>query len=401
MQLHDIYKKFPRSFPLPMLLDGATGTSLMRDGMPRGCCTEKWVLENPTVLENIQRAYYAAGSDAVFAPTFGANGAALMRHGMSGDADSINRTLMSLSCNVRSSILSDKRLVAGDMSPTGRFIEPWGDATLDEIAGIYATQAKSLCDSADFFIIETSISLAEVRAAVLGVKSVTDKPVFVTMTVDGRGRTMSGDTLLCCLIALADMGIAAFGANCSTGPDMMLEALTPLVPYAKAFGIPLIAKPNAGMPRENADGTQSFEMTAADFGADAAKFLDAGIYILGGCCGTTDAHIAALRAAVDAFSPPDDDFAALPEVSRLICTNNRFCVLDESLEPVDASSVEDFDELNEDGDQIFLRVDTMDAAERLCDEMMSLTRPISVCGDDSAVEYFTRRFVGRAMVRKI
>ncbi|MFA6948849.1 MAG: homocysteine S-methyltransferase family protein [Eubacteriales bacterium] len=405
MTLHDIYKKFPRSFPLPMLLDGATGTSLMRDGMPRGCCTEKWVLENPSALENIQRSYYAAGSDAVMAPTFGGNRAALRRHGMDGDADFVNRSLISLTCGVRASFYPDKRLVAGDMSPTGRFIEPWGDASLDDIAAIYASQAASLNDSADFFIIETSISLAEVRAAVLGVKSVSDKPVFVTMTVDERGRTMSGDTLLCCLITLADMGVSAFGANCSTGPDKMLTSLSPLAAYARAFGIPLIAKPNAGMPRENADGTQSFEMTAADFGLYAEKFLAGDIYILGGCCGTTDAHIAALRTAIDAYSESAESKVNcggdIPDISRLICTNSRVCTIDDTLEAVSVADIDDFDEVNEDGDQLFLRLNNMDDAERLCDEMISLTRPLSVCGDAGAVKYFTRRFVGRAAVRNI
>ena len=262
--LHEIFHRFPKEFPLPMLLDGSTGTSLMRCGMPNGACPESWVLEHPDAIQKIQRGYVDAGSDALYTPTFGANSPTLKRNHLDG-ADRINRELAELT-------VGRARLTGGDMSPTGLFIEPFGDATFDEVAGIYAEQASALdASGVDFFIVETNISLQEVRAAVTGIKQVSSKPVFVTMTVDDNGRTLSGDRLDCCLVALAELGISAFGTNCSQGPDKMLELLRGLTQLSVSLGIPLIAKPNAGMPHESPDGSRHFDLDAESFAGVRAR----------------------------------------------------------------------------------------------------------------------------------
>ena len=227
----------------------------MAAGMPNGACPEKWIL---SILRNLRlsSADYAAGSDAVLAPTFEETDS-LERNGLY-DCVERNVELAKLSRGLGGGF------VGGDPSPTGQFLRPYGDAAFDEIVAIYAEQAAAIEPYVDFFTSETNISLAEARAAVVGIKSVSDKPVFVTLTVDKNGRTMSGDAMLCALLTLAELGISAFGANCSVGPGDLLETLRPLAPYAAGLGVALIAKLNAGMPRHAAG--QSFDLDAESFG---------------------------------------------------------------------------------------------------------------------------------------
>ena len=194
MTLHEIFHKFPKELPLPALMDGATGTTLMKLGMPKGVCAEKWALEHPEAVREMQEGYVEAGSDVLCSPTFGANAPTLKRHGVEG-AYELNRELCA-----RSAFIHEKgRKLAGNMSPTGLFIEPWGETPFETVAGIYAEQARGQRDSgADIFYTETNISLSEARAAITGIRRATDKPIFATVTIGENGRTLSGETPLCC-----------------------------------------------------------------------------------------------------------------------------------------------------------------------------------------------------------
>ena len=388
--LHEIFHRFPKEFPLPMLLDGSTGTSLMRCGMPNGACPESWVLEHPDIIKKIQRGYVDAGSDALYTPTFGANSPTLKRNRLDG-AKQINRELAALT-------IGSARLTGGDMSPTGLFIEPFGDATFDEVVGIYAEQASAL-DAAgvDFFIVETNISLQEVRAAVTGIKRVSSKPVFVTMTVDDNGRTLSGDRLDCCLVSLSELGISAFGTNCSQGPDKMLELLRSLVQLSVSLGIPLVAKPNAGMPHENPDGSRHFDLDAESFAAFAPEFLASGIYILGGCCGTDNEYIAKLRRAIDSFEPDGN----LPEpirVDNLACTNRTLVSVDLDVlgEPVLAD--DDLADAEPDDDWLYVSIPDSDAADCFIEYAPTLPYPCVVTGDAGEIERVKRLYCGRLVI---
>ncbi|MBQ4575673.1 MAG: homocysteine S-methyltransferase family protein [Clostridia bacterium] len=399
--LHTLFPNFPASFPLPFILDGATGTSLMRDGMPKGACPEKWVLENPEVIKNIQRAYMQAGSDAVYAPTFGGNPPSLKKHGIT-DIEGTNHALAALSIDCaheHDHCGCHTCRVAGDLSPTGLFIEPFGDATFDEVVAAYAAQAKILHETGvAFFAVETSISLTEVKAAVTGIRSVSDKPIFVTMTVDAGGRTMSGDTLEACLVTLAPLGISAFGTNCSVGPDDMLKALAPLLPTALAFGIPLIAKPNAGMPHEDEEGNRTFDLSAEDFAAFAPKFLEAGILVLGGCCGTDDRYIKGIRDAVTAFDGSFTTPASIPNPDLLISTARSVVELDEAT-LADAEFYPCDDDLPDyDGDDDFLAVtlESESDAEALTELAPTLISPLVIRGSKEAYDTFSRSYTGRA-----
>ena len=299
---------------LPILLDGATGSELYKRGMPAGACTEQWVLGHPEALLELQRGYVAAGSQVLIAPTFGANRVRLEQHGIFGQVADYNRRLVELSRQAA----GGRALVAGDMAPTGLFIAPFGESSFEELVAIYTEQAAALAAAGvDLFLIETTMTMPEARAAVLACKSVSDRPVWVTFTCDENGRTLSGTDVLAALIVMQGMGVDAFGLNCSSGPAEMLEQMRRLTPYTT---VPLIAKPNAGLP-ETVEGQAVYHCPPEEFASYAAGFAAAGVRIFGGCCGTTAEHVAALRAAVEAvdfsaFVPPRRDPDVIPCASE-------------------------------------------------------------------------------------
>lgn len=389
MDLHSIYKKFPAEFPLPMVLDGATGTSLMKKGMPSGACTEKWVGENPDTLIGIQRGYREAGSDAVLTPTFGCSRPALERNGIGDDV--YGRTLRL----AKLSRCAGPGLIGGDMSPSGLFLEPYGDTDFETMVKIFAEQAKAIADSgADFIFTETNISLAETRAAVIGAKEATGLPVFASLTLTEIGRTLSGDTAEASLLTLADAGVSAFGFNCSFGPGEMLEIMKPIVPLAAALGVPLIAKPNAGLPHDGPDGTRFFDLGADEFAGYMPMFLKAGIPILGGCCGTDAEYIRKIREAADTFEPSAPPaFAGNP--SKLVCDNKTVVEADtEGKNPLECG-----EELFESGDDfLFVRLNSEDDAAFLLENMFMLPAPLVLCGDRASAEAVKRRYCGKLLI---
>ena len=387
--LSTLYKNYPQTFPLPLVLDGSTGTSLMREGMPSGSCTEKWVLEHPDVLRKIQRGYINSGSDALYAPTFGANRPTLERSDIT-DVPEINEKLASLT--VGSGVLT-----GGDMSPPGLFIEPFGDTPFDEVVAAYREQAEALDKAGvDFFISETNISLNEARAAVIGIREVSDKPIFVTMTVDDSGRTLSGDDLVCCLLTLAELGISAFGTHCSQGPDGMLDLLKTLVPYSLSLGIPLIAKPNAGLPHEDEQGQRHFDLDADSFAKYVPEFLDAGIPILGGCCGTDSEFISKIRAAVDA-AVPDYSRVTPVDTSNLACNNRIICDGVDLGAPVKVKECF-FDDVCMEEHIVFAELEDMAAADIFIETAPMLSVPCAVTGDAAAIDKARRYYNGKLLV---
>lgn len=274
---------------LPLLLDGATGTNLFKAGMPHDGCPEQWIIDNPQHIIALQKSYVKSGSDCILAPTFTANRAKLTHYGLQDNVKEINTKLIKFTKQAAES----NCFIGGDMSPTGLFSVPYGEIPFEELIDIYKEQAKAIYDTGvDFIFLETMISLSEARAAVIAVKEFCGLPVFVSMTVDEDGRTLSGNSALACLIALQAMGVSAFGLNCSTGPDEMLNNLIKIAPYAK---IPLIAKPNAGMPDISDETKILSPQIFSDF---AVKAVTNGIGIIGGCCGTDPSHIQKMKEAI-------------------------------------------------------------------------------------------------------
>lgn len=275
----------------PIILDGATGTNLMAAGMPIGVCPEAWILEHKEVLLNLQRGYVEAGTNIVYAPTFTGNRIKLEEYGLADRITEINTELVRLSREA----VGDKALVAGDMTMTGQQLFPLGELMFEDLVEVYKEQASILDKAgADLFVVETMMSLQECRAAVLAIKEVSDKPVMVTLTYNEDGRTLYGTPPEAAVVVLQSLGVDVIGINCSTGPMEMIEPVKIMAEYAT---IPILAKPNAGLP-ELVDGETVYRMTPEEFAEAGAALVEAGAAIVGGCCGTTPEHIAALTAKV-------------------------------------------------------------------------------------------------------
>lgn len=271
-----------------VLLDGATGSNLRKSGMPVGVLTEQWVLEHPLVLKELQSAYVEAGSQIVYAPTFRANRFCLKDYGLAGEVASLNARLVKISKDA----VGKRGLVAGDLTTVGELMEPRGTLPYEELYHIYQEQIKALVDAGvDLLVAETMLYVDETVVALDAAQSVCDLPVLCSLTVEADGTALYGGNLLEAVTTLQEMGAAAVGLNCSVGPDQLEAVVASMKEVAK---VPLIAKPNAGIPVMNAYGEAVYNMNEEDFAQHMKKLVDAGAGIVGGCCGTTPAYIARL-----------------------------------------------------------------------------------------------------------
>ena len=225
-----------------LLLDGATGSNLMRAGMPRGICTEQWVLEHPDVLFQLQRAYVEAGSQVVYAPTFSVNRFSLEGFGL---ADQIQDMIPRL-VRISQDAVEGRALVAGDITTTGQMLEPAGPMTYEKLLDIYREQVQLLAEAGvDLLVAETLLSVDEAMAILDAAADVCDLPVMCTLTLEADGSALYGGSALEMVETLQEMGAAAVGVNCSVGPDQLEAVVSTMCSVAK---VPIIAKPNAGMP---------------------------------------------------------------------------------------------------------------------------------------------------------
>lgn len=282
-----------------LVLDGATGTNLMQAGMPMGVCPEQWILEHPQVMIDLQAAYIEAGSNIIYAPTFTGNRIKLAEYGLEEQLESMNKELVAIS---KQAVVKAgcRGYIAGDITMTGRQLEPMGNLQLEELIDVYKEQIRYLTEAGvDLLVVETMMSLAETRAAVIAAKETCELPIMATLTFNEDGRTLFGTDPGTAVTVLQNLGVDAIGANCSTGPEEMCEVIAAMKEYAN---VPIIAKPNAGMP-EIMDGETVYAMTPEEFAEAGQKLVEAGAGIVGGCCGTTPAHIMALARAVKGMEP--------------------------------------------------------------------------------------------------
>lgn len=270
-------------------LDGATGSNLMKAGMPAGVCPEKWILENPDVFLSLQKSYVEAGSHILYAPTFTANRIKLKEYGLECHQKEFIDKLVALS----KSAAGKETLIAGDITMTGKQLKPIGELSLEELIDVYKEQILYMVSAGvDLLVVETMMSLAECRAALIAAKEVCDLPVFVTLTFEANGRTLFGTDAQTAAIVLESLGASAVGVNCSTGPAKMADIVNDM---AAVCNIPIIAKPNAGLPETDSAGNTIYPMSPVEFAEEMMALVDKGATILGGCCGTTPEHIKALR----------------------------------------------------------------------------------------------------------
>ena len=264
----------------PVILDGATGSNLMKAGMPRGICTEKWVCENPEPLTRLQQAYKKAGSQIVYASTFSANRISLGNYGLENQVKELNTALMGISRNA----VGKDVLVAGDLTTTGK-----QEISYEELLEAYKEQILALVEAgADLLVAETMMGITECMVAIDAAASVCELPVMCTLTVESDGSLFFGGNIYEAVETLAEMGADAVGINCSTGPDQLLSVVENM---RKKVSVPLIVKPNAGMPVIDEMGNPVYSMGAEDFASHMKRLVEAGADIVGGCCGTAPEYI--------------------------------------------------------------------------------------------------------------
>lgn len=301
-----------------IVLDGATGTNLQKAGMPTGVCPEKWILEHPQALIDLQKAYVHAGTDIVYAPTFTASRIKLEEYGLSDRLEEMNRALVALS---KEAVAGSTALVAGDLTMTGKQLAPIGDLPFETLVEVYKEQAQVLADAGvDLFVVETMMSLQETRAALIAIREVCDLPVMASLTYESDGRTLYGTDAKTAMVVLQSLGADVVGLNCSTGPMEMVAAVEQMREVAT---IPILAKPNAGLPQLE-DGVTVYKMTPEEFAAAGAELVKAGASIVGGCCGTSPSHIRALADAVKELQAP----SVSAEKKRLLATERSVLEID-------------------------------------------------------------------------
>lgn len=272
-----------------VLLDGATGSNLMKAGLPRGVCTEAWVCEHPQALLELQRAYVRAGSDMIYAPTFSANRHSLARHGAENRVWELNTKLVALSKEAA----EGKALVVGDLTTTGVPLEPMGTMTYQTLFDLYREQIEALCEAgADLLIAETMLAVDETTVALEAAQAVCDLPVMCSLTVQADGSAYFGGDCVEAVQTLQELGASAVGINCSCGPEQLVSLVRNMQRVAT---VPLLVKPNAGLPTISDSGEAVYPMGVSEFARHMAALTEAGARLIGGCCGTTPEFIAALH----------------------------------------------------------------------------------------------------------
>ena len=272
----------------PLLLDGATGSNLQKAGMPRGCCTEEWILANPQPLVELQRAYAKAGSRIVYAPTFQAQPIALERVNLHKQTETVNAHLVALSRSA-----APDCLIAGDLTTLATFMDSFDAENFDRMVENYRVQIAGLLEGgADLLAAETLMYPLEAEAILTAAELEGADAVMYTFTMQPDGSFFSGREAGPVLRELEESGAVAVGFNCVAADSFTPALVSKLRRFVKG---PLVCKPNAGIPVIGDDGLAHYGMAPADFAQIVSQCAECGAAILGGCCGTDPRHIAALK----------------------------------------------------------------------------------------------------------
>ena len=269
----------------PLILDGATGSNLRLRGMPVGVCTEQWVNEHPEIVQDLQKSYVDAGSMVVYAPTFTANRISLKNLGLEEHVKRLNIENVKISKEA----VGNQALVAGNISTTSQPLEPIGTMTYEELLSVYKEQIEYLAEAGvDYLAAETLLSLEEAMVICDAAAEVCDLPLTLSFTCEGDGSMYFGGNVVDAALVLQEMGVDAVGVNCSVGPDQLTAIVRNL---KEQLDIPVLVKPNAGVPKIDEFGQAHYNMNADEFARCMKELYEAGAMILGGCCGTTDEYI--------------------------------------------------------------------------------------------------------------
>ena len=404
-----------------LFLDGATGSNLQKRGMPAGVCPETWILDNEEIFIGLQKEYVDAGTNVLYAPTFTANSIKLDEFGLKEQIREINHKLVALSKKAA----DGKAWVAGDLTMTGQQLKPMGTMDFEDLVDIYKEQITYLEEAGvDLLVVETMMSLQESRAALIAAKEVSQLPVMVTMTFEADGRALYGTDVLTAAITLESLGADAFGINCSTGPAQMIPMFEKI---SSAVKIPLIAKPNAGMPTLDEDGNTVYGLGCEEFAQEVKMLWERGASILGGCCGTTPEHIKSMITLMKPEVPKTRAYEKKCHVTSERMTvsfdvNSPFMIIGERINPTGKKKLQeelrngsmemvlDFAESQEEKGASILDVnmgmsgiDEKELMLKAIEELSQATNlPLSI--DSSYIEVCEaalRRYPGRAMLNSI
>jgi 5-methyltetrahydrofolate--homocysteine methyltransferase len=269
-----------------LVSDGATGTNLQQVGMERGKSAEDWVLENPQAIMDLETQFIEAGSDIILTCTFGATRLRLAASGLAYKVTEINQKAVALA---KQAIAERDVLLAGSIGPTGSMLQPLGPLSVEDAQATFSEQAKLLVDGGvDLLVIETQFDLVEARAAIEAVRSLSDLPLVVSFSYDRGKRTMMGVSAKSMLEMTSAFDVGVLGINCGRNLDENLAVLKELRSLSDK---PIWFKPNAGLPEINAEGKTVYKVTPEMMGIAAREWILAGANIIGGCCGTSPAHL--------------------------------------------------------------------------------------------------------------
>lgn len=411
-----------------VILDGATGSMLQKAGMNPGECPEEWILSHRDEMINLQKSYIEAGSDIIYAPTFTANRIKLSEYGLADNIGEINRELVGLSKEAVSLMQTNpgrKVYIAGDITMTGRQLYPMGQLSFEELIDIYKEQLSYMYEAGiDLVVVETMMSLQECRAAVLAVKETSELPVMVTLSFEDDGRTLYGTDPVTAVTVLQSMGVDAIGANCSSGADRMLDIIKKMSSAAK---VPVIAKPNCGMPVLR-DGVTVYSDTPEEFELGVRELVSAGASIIGGCCGTDPCCIRLLKSRSASYVMPANQRCGSKKILTSersyvdIASGEKFFIIGERINPTGkkalqaalkegslelvVSMAEEQEEYGADILDVNVGMNGIDETEILYKAVMELSQsvnlPLSIdTSSPDAMEKALRHYPGRALMNSI
>ena len=399
-----------------LLFDGGMGTMLQAAGLPAGYEPELWNLERPEAVQAIHAQYLAAGADIVTTNTFGANGVKL-------SGRSVEEVTAAGVALARAAVQAAGRgWVALDVGPTGRLLRPMGDLPFEEAVEAYAREIRAGAQAgADLVLIETMSDLYEVKAAVVAARESCGLPVFVSLVLDQSGRLLTGGDIPAAAALLEGLGVDALGLNCGLGPEQMREHLPELRAWTS---LPLFLQPNAGLP-ECVDGCTHYNVGPGDFAAVMAELAREGLWLAGGCCGTTPEHIRALRAACGGIVPaplPSHKRTWVSSYAKTVVFGEQPVVIGERINPTgkprlkEALRAGDMDyvlrlavEQQEKGAQVLdvnvglPEIDEAALLPRAVEELQGITDlPLQIdTNDPRAMERAMRRYNGRPLVNSV
>ncbi len=402
-----------------VILDGGMGTLLQARGLRAGEHPERWNMSHADVITDIQRQYFDAGSNVVCANTFGANT-------LKFEDDELENIIRSALANARAaeaaSVGTQAKFVALDIGPTGKLLRPLGDLDFEEAVAVFAkTVTLGVKYGADLIVIETMNDAYETKAALLAAKENSDLPVIVTNAYGEDGKLMTGASPAAMVALLEGMGADALGANCSLGPKQLAAVAKELL---NAASVPVVMKPNAGLPHSD-NGVTVFDVDADEFADDVAGFIEDGVRVVGGCCGTTPAYIAALTAKTVAMNPrpfSDKQRTVVSSYTHAVTFGEAPVLIGERINPTgkkrfkQALIENDMDYILTEGVRqqekgvhvldVNVGLPDIDEAEMLtrsvCELQAVLDLPLQIdTADPDAMEAALRRYNGKAMVNSV